>query len=91
VGTGYGDSGPYAHKGGQDVLAQAMSGVMARRSDPSVPITVYPTALADYSAGMHMVQGILLALLHRGAPVWARRSACRCTTRCWRCRCRRPR
>jgi crotonobetainyl-CoA:carnitine CoA-transferase CaiB-like acyl-CoA transferase len=42
-----------------------MSGVMARRSDPSVPITVYPTALADYSAGMHMVQGILLALLHR--------------------------
>ena len=25
VGTGYGDSGPYAHKGGQDVLAQAMS------------------------------------------------------------------
>jgi crotonobetainyl-CoA:carnitine CoA-transferase CaiB-like acyl-CoA transferase len=65
VGTGYGDSGPYAHKGGQDVLAQAMSGVMARRSDPSVPITVYPTALADYSAGMHMVQGILLALLHR--------------------------
>lgn len=65
VGTGFGDTGPYAHKGGQDVLAQAMSGVMARRADPSVPITVYPTALADYSAGMHMVQGILLALLQR--------------------------
>ena len=65
VGTGFGDTGPYAHKGGQDVLAQAMSGVMARRADPSVPITVYPTALADYSAGMHLVQGILLALLHR--------------------------
>ena len=66
VGTGFGESGPYAHKGGQDVLAQAMSGVMARRADESVPITVYPTALADYSAGMHMVQGILLALLQRG-------------------------
>ena len=65
VGTGYGDSGPYAHKGGQDVLAQAMSGVMARRADDSVPVNVYPTALADYSAGMHMVQGILLALLQR--------------------------
>ena len=65
VGTGYGDSGPYAHKGGQDVLAQAMSGVMARRANESVPVSVYPTALADYSAGMHMVQGILLALLHR--------------------------
>ena len=65
VGTGYGETGPYAFKGGQDVLAQAISGVMARRSDASVPVSVYPTALADYSAGMHMVQGILLALLHR--------------------------
>jgi crotonobetainyl-CoA:carnitine CoA-transferase CaiB-like acyl-CoA transferase len=65
VGTGFGETGPYAHKGGQDVLAQAMSGVMARRADNSLPVTIYPTALADYSAGMHMVQGILLALLHR--------------------------
>jgi crotonobetainyl-CoA:carnitine CoA-transferase CaiB-like acyl-CoA transferase len=65
VGTGFGESGPYSHKGGQDVLAQAMSGVMARRPDPDLPLTTYPTALADYSAGMHMVQGILLALLHR--------------------------
>ena len=65
VGTGYGLEGPYAHKGGQDVLAQAMSGVMARKCDPSEPMTIYPTALADYSAGMHLVQGILLALLQR--------------------------
>jgi len=65
VGTGYGDSGPYAHKGGQDVLAQAMSGVMHRRADDAVPVSVYPTALCDYTAGMHMVQGILLALLQR--------------------------
>lgn len=65
VGTGFGESGPYAHKGGQDVLAQAVTGVMARRSDDSVPVSVYPTALADYSAGMHMVQGVLLALLDR--------------------------
>jgi crotonobetainyl-CoA:carnitine CoA-transferase CaiB-like acyl-CoA transferase len=65
VGTGFGESGPYSHKGGQDVLAQAMTGVMARRADDAVPVSIYPTALADYSAGMHMVQGILLALLHR--------------------------
>jgi len=65
VGTGFGESGPYAHKGGQDVLAQAMSGVMARKADPSHPMATYATALADYSAGMHMVQGILLALLQR--------------------------
>ena len=65
VGTGFGETGPYAHKGGQDVLAQAMSGAMARKADPSHPLATYPTALADYSAGMHMVQGILLALLQR--------------------------
>ncbi|CAG2155223.1 Acetyl-CoA:oxalate CoA-transferase [Cupriavidus yeoncheonensis] len=65
VGTGFGESGPYAHKGGQDVLAQAITGVMARRADESLPVSVYPTALADYSAGMHMVQGVLLALLER--------------------------
>jgi len=65
VGTGYGETGPYAHKGGQDVLAQAMSGVMARRADGGLPLSIYPTALADYTAGMHMVQGILMALLQR--------------------------
>ncbi len=65
-GTGFGPKGPYSHKGGQDILAQAMSGVMARKCHPSEPTLIYPTALADYSAGMHMVQGILLALIQRG-------------------------
>lgn len=64
-GSGYGPKGPYAHKGGQDVLAQAMSGVMMRRSDPSLPITIYPTTLCDYTAGMHLVQAVLAALLSR--------------------------
>src|ERR1700719_4662112 len=65
VGTGFGETGPYAHKGGQDVLAQAMSGVMARRADDALPLSIYATTFADYSAGMHLVQGILLALLQR--------------------------
>ena len=65
VGTGFGLHGPYAHKGGQDVLAQAMSGVMARRADPDLPLSIYSTTFADYSAGMHLVQGVLLALLQR--------------------------
>lgn len=62
-GSGYGPNGPYAHKGGQDILAQAMSGVMMRRADASVPMSVYPTALCDYTAGMHLVQAILVALI----------------------------
>ena len=65
VGTGFGLTGPYSHKGGQDVLAQAMSGVMWRRSDPADPLSVHATTFADYSAGMHLVQGVLLALLQR--------------------------
>ncbi|VTU19909.1 Formyl-coenzyme A transferase [Variovorax sp. SRS16] len=65
IGTGFGETGPYAHKGGQDVLAQAMTGVMARRADDDIPVSIYPTALADYTAGMHLVQGILFALLQR--------------------------
>ena len=64
-GTGFGPNGPYAHKGGQDILAQAMTGVMETRQDPSIPRSIYPTTLCDYSAGMHMVQGILAALLMR--------------------------
>jgi len=64
-GTGFGESGPYAHKGGQDVLAQAMSGVMEKTADPSIPQSIYPTTLCDYSAGMHLVQGVLAALLAR--------------------------
>ncbi len=65
TGTGFGSRGPNAHKGGQDVLAQAVSGAMARRSNPDDPLSIYPTALADYAAGMHLVQAILLALLER--------------------------
>lgn len=65
-GTGFGAMGPYAHKGGQDVLAQAMTGVMEKTQDPSVPKSIYPTTLCDYTAGMHLVQGILAALLARG-------------------------
>jgi formyl-CoA transferase len=65
-GSGFGPAGPLSHKGGQDILAQALSGVMARRADAATPMTIYPTALADYSAGMHLVQAILLALLQRG-------------------------
>jgi formyl-CoA transferase len=64
-GTGYGPVGPYALKGGQDVLAQAMSGVMEKTQDPSIPKSIYPTTICDYSAGMHLVQGILAALLMR--------------------------
>lgn len=64
-GSGFGESGPNVHKGGQDVLAQAMTGVMMRKADESLPTAIYGTTLCDYTAGMHLVQGILAALLMR--------------------------
>ena len=64
-GTGFGSHGEYVRKGGQDILAQALTGAMAHKADPSLPTSIYPLSLADYTAGMNMVQGILMALLHR--------------------------
>lgn len=64
-GSGFGVSGPMAHKGGQDIVAQALSGLMGRRNAPDDALNIYPTSLCDYTAGMHLVQAILLALLQR--------------------------
>ena len=64
-GTGFGSEGPYSHKGGQDVIAQAYSGTMWRRESDDIPLSIYPTTLCDYTTGMHLMQGILLALLAR--------------------------
>jgi len=38
---------------------------MARRADPPDPLAIYATTLADYSAGMHLALGVLLALTAR--------------------------
>ncbi len=65
VGTGYGLTGPYVEKGGQDALAQAMTGAIWRRAAPSMPMGVPATTFADYCAGMHLAQGIMLALMQR--------------------------
>lgn len=64
-GTGFGIQGRYRNKGSQDIVAQALTGAMLHKPDPSYPTEIYPIALSDYTAGMHMVQGILLALITR--------------------------
>lgn len=66
-GTGFGTEGPYSKKGGQDAIAQAYSGVMWRRESEDIDPTIYPTTLCDYTTGMHLMQGILLALRSREA------------------------
>ena len=64
-GSGYGPTGPYRDKGGQDVLAQAMSGIASRRAEPDAPPEPCATPIADFTGGMLLVQAILLALLAR--------------------------
>jgi formyl-CoA transferase len=65
VGSGYGPTGPYREKGGQDVLAQALSGIASRRAEPGAPPEPCATPIADFTGGMLLVQAILLALLAR--------------------------
>lgn len=66
AGTGFGEHGPLAHKGGQDLLAQSLSGIAMHNQDASGRPTLNAIAFADYCSGMVLVQGVLLALLHRG-------------------------
>ncbi|GAB2964537.1 CoA transferase [Streptomyces pseudoechinosporeus] len=63
--SGYGDTGPYATRPGQDLLLQAITGAMysvGRADDPPAPSGTYAIdALTAYSA----FEGALAALLHR--------------------------
>ncbi len=64
--TGFGRTGPYANKGGFDLVAQAMSGIMSitgtARGEP--PVKCGPP-LTDIGAGMLAAVGILAALVER--------------------------
>ncbi|KAA9163308.1 CoA transferase [Amycolatopsis acidicola] len=65
-GTAYGSSGPFRHRAGVDQIAQALTGLIARRTSDTAPMTIYPTMICDYTTAMHLAQGILLALIARG-------------------------
>ncbi|MFD2415570.1 CaiB/BaiF CoA transferase family protein [Amycolatopsis pigmentata] len=63
--SGFGATGPLAHKPGQDMLAQTVSGLARAVGDPRLTSYLNPTAQVDYTSGMGLVQGILAALLER--------------------------
>lgn len=65
AGSGFGQTGPYATMGGQDRVAQAMSGFVFGNGDPGTKPFSARTSIMDSFGGMVMVQAILLALLHR--------------------------
>ena len=64
--TGYGSNGPWAARPGQDLLAQARSGVMWLNGDETQGPVPFGLAIADMLAGAAAAQGILAALVGRG-------------------------
>ena len=64
--TGYGSEGPWMDRPGQDLLAQARSGVMWLNGDHDQGPVPFGLAIADMLAGAAIAQGVLAALVRRG-------------------------
>jgi CoA:oxalate CoA-transferase len=64
--TGYGEEGPWRDRPGQDLLAQACSGLTWLNGDAGRPPQPFGLAVADLFAGAHLTQGILACLVRRG-------------------------
>lgn len=64
--TGYGRSGPWKGKPGQDLLAQSMSGLCWLSGDGDGAPMAMGLAVADLTASAHLVEGILACLVRRG-------------------------
>ena len=63
--VGYGQDGPYVGRPGQDLLVQSLGGLASlggRDRDPPTPAGV---GIADLAAGLHIVYGVLAALIGR--------------------------
>ena len=64
--SGYGEEGPWVKLPGQDLLAQARSGLMWLNGDEDQGPVPFGLAVADMLAGSAAAQGILAALVRRG-------------------------
>jgi CoA:oxalate CoA-transferase len=63
--TGYGDTGPWKDRPGQDLLAQSVSGMpwlSGSRDDGPVPVGV---SIADHLMSCHIAQGVTALLVRR--------------------------
>jgi len=64
-GSGYGESGPYLNKPGQDLLLQGITGLAKNTGRFSYPPTQLGAGIADQLGSLNMVIGILSALHYR--------------------------
>jgi len=63
--SGFGQTGPHATRGGFDLVAQAMSGIMSVTGDTGLPPMKCGLPITDLGAALFAVYGILAALLYR--------------------------
>lgn len=63
--TGFGQTGPYAHRAGYDYIIQGMSGLMSVTGAPESQPQKVGVAVTDVFTGIYSVVGILAALHQR--------------------------
>jgi crotonobetainyl-CoA:carnitine CoA-transferase CaiB-like acyl-CoA transferase len=63
--TGFGMTGPYAGRGGYDIIAQGMSGLMSIAGMPDDPPLRVPASIADMCTAMYGLSSVLAALYVR--------------------------
>ncbi|MGB7318862.1 MAG: CaiB/BaiF CoA-transferase family protein [Planktotalea sp.] len=63
--TGFGQTGPYAHRAGYDFIIQGMSGLMSITGEPGGQPQKSGVAITDIFTGVYAVAGILAAVHQR--------------------------
>jgi crotonobetainyl-CoA:carnitine CoA-transferase CaiB-like acyl-CoA transferase len=63
--SGYGQTGPYVKRPGQDLLIQALTGLMFLTGRKGEPPTAFGVGITDQYTALHIVIGVLAALHHR--------------------------
>ena len=64
--TGFGQTGPYAHRAGYDFIIQGMSGLMSVTGAPDGQPQKVGVAVTDVFTGVYSATAILAALVQRG-------------------------
>ena len=63
--SGYGRDGPFADKGGFDLIAQGFSGLMSITGEPGRPPVKPGNPVADINAGLLAAMGVIAAYAHK--------------------------
>lgn len=64
--TGFGQTGPYAHRAGYDFIIQGMAGLMSVTGEPEGQPQKVGVAVTDVFTGVYAATAILAALVQRG-------------------------